>query len=95
MTAHRHTAADNTDLARAETWLDQLDPETTPAEDPADLRRIGIAHHNLYAARAKLDRAVTDARAAGRSWGAIGMVLGVSKQAARQRFAHLDQRTSR
>ena len=36
---------------------------------------------------AKLLEAVTMARAHERSWGRIGIALGVSRQAARQRFA--------
>jgi len=95
MTAHRHTEADDaTDLARAEAWLDDLDPDITPAEDPGGLRRIGLARHALDRARSELDDAVAAARDAGRSWGAIGMVLGVSRQGARQRFGHLERSAS-
>lgn len=75
------------ELAAAEAWLDELDPETTPAEDPVDLRRIGHAARAIDAAREELGVAVAAARENGRSWGAIGMVLGVSKQAARERFS--------
>lgn len=72
--------------AEAEAWLDALDPETTPAEDVADLRRIGSALGDVANAEGELERAVADARRHGHSWTDIGLVLGVSKQAARQRF---------
>ena len=67
-------------------WLDGLDPATTPASDAADLRRIGAALANAIAVEIELTKAVGAARAAGRSWATIGMVLGVSKQAAQERF---------
>lgn len=69
-----------------EARLDVLDLSQLPGDDPADLRRIGRAKHALRDAEAELRAAVAAARAAGRSWGYIGLVLGVSKQAAQQRF---------
>ncbi len=69
-----------------EAWLDTLDPDTTPAEDAADLRAVGVALRDIDAAEARLREAVDAARANGRSWGMIGLVLGVSKQAAHERF---------
>lgn len=80
------------DLARAaadaEAWLDSLDPDdpTLQVEDPTDLRRIGLALAELAQADTEVRDAVAAARANGRSWGLIAMVLGVSKQAARQRY---------
>ncbi|MDQ3989818.1 MAG: sigma-70 family RNA polymerase sigma factor [Actinomycetota bacterium] len=71
--------------ADAEAWLDSLDPETVEAEDPNDLRRIGLAVRDAAATARETDEAAA-ARANGRSWGEIGMVLGVSRQAARERF---------
>jgi hypothetical protein len=72
--------------ADAEAWLDALDPAATPAEDTADLRRIGLALKRVADAEAELADAVAAARAHGRSWGDIGLVLGISRQAARGRF---------
>lgn len=72
--------------ADAEAWLDSLDPETAEAEDPNDLRHIGLAVRDAAAAARETDEAVAAARANGRSWGEIRMVLGVSRQAARERF---------
>jgi hypothetical protein len=59
----------------AEAWLESLDPRMSPAENPSDLRRIGL-----------VDEAVAAARQNGRSWGEIGLVLGVSRQSARERY---------
>lgn len=72
--------------AEAEAWLDALDPATTPAEDPADLRRIGLALRALADEQLEVEQAVAAARANGRSWGEVGLVLGVSRQAARERY---------
>lgn len=72
--------------ADAVAWLDSLDPAGTPAEDPQDLRRIGLALVEVGAAEQKLTEAVAEARRNGRSWAEIAMVLGVSKQAARERY---------
>ena len=86
------TNHDDQTLARAEAWLDDLDPATTPAEDPKELRRVGLAKRDVGAAQDELRAAVRDARAAGWSWSAIGRTLGVSRQAAQERFrepAHL------
>jgi tRNA A37 N6-isopentenylltransferase MiaA len=75
-----------------EDWLDSLDPATDPASDAADLRRIGTALEDVETTERELAEAVAAARKAGRSWSVIGMVLGISKQAAQQRFG---QRSSR
>lgn len=71
---------------QAEAWLDSLDPAATPAEDPADLRRIGLALRALAEDQQELDRAVTAARTNGRSWAEIGLVLGITRQSARERY---------
>lgn len=70
----------------AEAWLDSLDPAVTPAEDPTDLRRVGLALRELADKQREVDEAVAAARANGRNWGEIGLVLGVSRQAARERY---------
>ena len=67
----------------AETWLESLDPAVTPAEDPTDLRRIGLALRSLADDQREVDEAVAAARESGRSWGEIGLVLGTSRQATR------------
>ncbi len=70
----------------AETWLESLDPAVTPAEDPTDLRRIGLALRSLADYQREVDEAVAAARESGRSWGEIGLVLGTSRQATRERY---------
>ena len=72
--------------AEAETWLDSLDPAATPADDPSDLRRIGLALRGLADEQREVDEAVAAARANGRSWAEIGLVLGISRQSARERY---------
>lgn len=72
--------------AQAETWLNSLDPAAMPAEDPADLRRIGLALRGLVEEQREVDEAVAAARTNGRSWAEIGLVLGISRQAARERY---------
>jgi hypothetical protein len=75
-------------LADTEAWLDQLDPETvaSPEAGAEDLRAIGEALHAVAASDLRLVDEVAKARAHGRTWTQIGAVLGVSKQAARERF---------
>jgi hypothetical protein len=72
-------------------WLDGLDPDDPNlpierGEQLADLRRIGSAVLGIEAAERALRAAVHAAHDGGRSWGDVAMVLGVSRQAARQRF---------
>lgn len=76
------------ELATAEALLDKLDPAEidSPEADATDLRRIGEAADAIERARDTLAQAVASARSHGRSWGQIGMVVGVSRQAARERF---------
>jgi len=69
-----------------EARLDALDLRQLPVDDPVDLRRIGRAKQAVHDAEAELRAAVAAARTSGRSWGHIGIVLGISKQAAQQRF---------
>lgn len=71
----------------AESWLDSLDPAATPAEDPDDLRRIGLALRGLADQQHEVDAAVAAARANGRNWAEIGLALGISRQSARERYA--------
>ena len=69
-----------------EAWLDQLDPATTTARDATHFRAIIVANEAVDRADDELRRAVAAARAAGDSWLIIGAALGVTKQAAQQRF---------
>ena len=75
-------------LADTEAWLDGLDPTelASPDSDGADLRAIGEALRAVAASDLSLADQVAKARANGRTWTQVATVLGVSKQAARERF---------
>lgn len=75
-------------LSETEAWLDSLDPEAiaSPDSDGADLRAIGDAMRAVAASDVDLAERVAAARSKGRTWTQIATVLGVSKQAARERF---------
>lgn len=72
---------------RLEHQLDDLDPDTVHARDSSDLRAIAEAVDDRDRADAKIRERVQIARAHGRSWNLIAVALGVSRQAARERFA--------
>jgi hypothetical protein len=72
---------------RFEQLADELDPATAQAEDTDDLRQIAVASDMARDDEARLREAVQLARAHGKSWNQIAVALGVSRQAARQRFA--------
>jgi hypothetical protein len=81
------TRAERADALEA--WADEVDEEDLVEVDTDALKAIAA-----YAARReRLDAALTDAiRAArrnGSSWTEIGMMLGVSKQAAQRKYAKL------
>lgn len=82
----RHT---DEDIERAserfEQWADSLEPGDF--DDITDLRTVAQAAESVQAADARLREAVQTARLNGRSWNQIAVALGVSRQAARQRFA--------
>jgi hypothetical protein len=67
-------------------WLDTVEPDPADARDTTYFRRIVAADAALKNADADLRSAVADARAAGDTWDVIGLALGVSRQAAYQRF---------
>ena len=72
---------------RYERLTKRLDPEVTQAEDLSDLRAVVAAAEATREDEARLREAVEVARAHGRSWNHIAVALGVSRQAARQRFS--------
>jgi hypothetical protein len=67
-------------------WLDSIEPNPADARDASHLRRIIAAQESVYAAQAELLDAVNAARAAGDTWALIGVALGITRQAAFQRF---------
>jgi hypothetical protein len=84
----RHTDKEIEQAAsRFEQLAESLDPDTAQVEGTDDLREIAIAAEAVRADDARLREAVVLARARGRSWNHIALALGVSRQAARQRFA--------
>jgi len=72
---------------RFEQLADEFDPEAAEVDDTEDLRDVARASDAERAVKARLREAVEIARAHGRSWNQIAVALGVSRQAARQRFA--------
>lgn len=75
-------------VAETEAWLETLDPEALapPDSDGEDLRAIAEALHAVATVDLALADKVAKARAHGRTWTQIAAVLGVTKQAARERF---------
>lgn len=75
------------DIPRLQKLAEDFDSSTTPDRDAGDLRAIAETVDSIHAAEAKLRELVELARAHGRSWGEIAIALGVSRQAAHERFA--------
>jgi hypothetical protein len=71
---------------RFEKLADELDPATAEVDQTEDLRQVAAVSEAVRADEARLREAVEVARAHGRSWNQIAVALGVSRQAARQRF---------
>lgn len=67
------------------TGLDAL-PDNIELRDARYFRAIVAAGKNVADAEQALRAAVADARRAGDSWAVIGAALGVSRQAAHERF---------
>lgn len=88
MTIRRHTDDEVERAAeRFEQLADHLDPEAAQVDHTDDLRHIAAVSEAIRADEVKLQKAVAVARAHGRSWNQVAVALGVSRQAARQRFA--------
>lgn len=79
--------ATSTSTSTDRTGLDDLDPGTVRSRDATHFRAIIAANDALGAADRGLRAAVRDAREAGETWTVIGAALGISKQAAQQRFS--------
>jgi hypothetical protein len=75
--------------ADAEKWIDSIGPEDL-GRVPDDLASVTAAATAANLAKSELEEAVLEARKQGRSWGRIGLHLGVSRQAALQRFGKLE-----
>jgi hypothetical protein len=83
----RHTDVEIEQAARRfEQLADELDPSTAEVSDTDDLQQVAAVSEAVRADEARLRQAVEAARTRGRSWNQIAVALGVSRQAARQRF---------
>lgn len=80
----RHTDEQIEEAARR---AEDFDPSHATGERLDDLRAIADVAQRIESDEARLREAVEIARARGRSWNQIAIPLGVSRQAARQRFA--------
>jgi hypothetical protein len=84
----RHADAEIEEAAsRFEQLADQLDPATAEVDDLSDLRAAAEAADQVRRDEALVIERVAEARARGRGWNRIAVALGVSRQAARHRFA--------
>ena len=71
---------------RFEALADGLDPDTAVVEVTDDLHQVAVASYAVRVDEKRLREAVEAARRNGRSWNEIAVSLGVSRQAARQRY---------
>jgi hypothetical protein len=78
-------------IARAIARLDPAIERRLESEPQAHLDLVVLTNRTYEEAGRLLRSAVTSARAAGWSWEAIGSALGMSRQAAQQRFGHRPQ----
>lgn len=79
-------------IAHAEAMADDFEqnpPDPSTAKNAGPLRAIAVAARLRASAEQEVADAVAAARADGASWNAIGMMLGTSGEAARQRYAAL------
>ncbi len=75
------------EIQRAAKLAEEFDPSGTQIDDTTDLRTLAEAVDSVRSGEARVRELVARARANGRSWGEVGIALGVSRQAARERFA--------
>ena len=73
---------------RLEAWAETVAATDLREADTAVLRTIGELVERRDDVDASLTAAVEAARRARRSWSEIGMMLGVSKQAAERKYGH-------
>jgi len=84
----RHTDDEIAQASRRfEQLADDLDPANAEVDSTDDLREIAAVSEAVRADETRLRETVELARAHGRSWNQIAVALGVSRQAARQRFS--------
>jgi hypothetical protein len=69
-----------------EEWAGRVEPGELRTADTAALREIAELVDRREHVNQELTAAVRAARAAGRSWSEIALMLGVSKQAAQRKY---------
>ena len=77
-------------IEEASKAFEDFDPAGATVVDVSDLRAIAEAAEAARRDEATLTERVAIARAHGQSWNRIAVALGVSRQAARQRFGKVD-----
>jgi DNA-directed RNA polymerase specialized sigma24 family protein len=73
---------------------DKPDPVLADIWSGASIRELSAARDDLARAHARYAEAVQHARAVGLSWGAIGRILGVSRQQLHRRFSRRASRAA-
>lgn len=73
---------------KAEAWLGSLDIDAinSPDADATTLRALAVVTRRLADDATEQAAAVEQARRAGKTWTQIAVILGVSRQAATERF---------
>lgn len=61
------------------------------SEIEAELRSVNVYARLIQEEQAHLEHSIARARFAGASWAAVGEELGITKQAAQQRFGFVDK----
>ena len=74
--------------AALEAWADRVAPSDLVEADTAVLRAIAELTQQRDDIDKRLAEAVSSARAQQRTWGEIGTMLGVSKQAAHRKYGN-------
>jgi hypothetical protein len=80
----KNPITDDSELAEA---LEHLDPASLRFREAEALKAITDANAGIAEAKERLLDAVVEARRQGMSWGPIGAMLGITRQAARTRFS--------
>lgn len=70
-----------------EHWADAVQADDLVVRDTSALKRLATLADQQEALDSELRAAVQDARRARRSWSEIGLMLGVSKQAAQRKYS--------
>ena len=76
----------NQKLAAFERWAEEVDPEELEPAPLVSLGAIALLVNQQQQINQALAEAVAEARARGRTWSEIGALLGVTKQAAQQKY---------